>query len=95
LAVELTGGDIKKLARRIGSDAVVLDDIGRRVVTKSTARRLFAERAQREADQARRDAQWRKEYAELSARIRAERRGGIPAQPNSTALADMMAVDQR
>jgi hypothetical protein len=95
LAVELTGGDINKLAGRIGTDAVLFDDIGRRAVTKSTARRLFTERAQAEAEQARRQAQWQKEYAELHARVRAQRRRGIPAAPNSCALADMMAVDRR
>jgi hypothetical protein len=67
---------IEALARQLDGE-VVLDDIGRRCVTRDTARRLFAERDQGERRQ--REAQERREaeLAELAANNPV--RGGVPA----------------
>jgi uncharacterized membrane protein YqiK len=67
---------IEALARQLDG-VVVLDDIGRRCVTRETARALFAERAETERRQ--REAQERREaeLAEQSANYRP--RGGVPA----------------
>ena len=94
LAVELTNGDIDQLARQIPSDAVQLDDIGRRAVSRATARWLFTHRAERQAEQARRGAQRRQRLAELSERNRAQLRGGVPPTPGGSAFADLVG-DQR
>lgn len=95
LAIELTNGDIDGLARQISADAIQLDDIGRRCVSRSTARRLFTERAERKAKEAERRAEWAERYRELDARMKAQLRGGIPATPGGSALADLMSGDQR
>jgi regulator of protease activity HflC (stomatin/prohibitin superfamily) len=56
---------------------VVLDDLGRRCVSRETARRLFSERA--EAERRQRQAQQRRE-AELAEQAANNRpRGGVPA----------------
>jgi uncharacterized membrane protein YqiK len=56
---------------------VVLDDLGRRCVSRETARRLFSERA--EAERRQREAQQRRE-AELAEQAANNRpRGGVPA----------------
>jgi hypothetical protein len=66
---------IEALARQL--DGVVLDDIGRRCVTRETSRALFAERA--EAERRQREARQRheEELAERAANNRP--RGGVPA----------------
>ena len=66
---------IDALARQLDGE-VILDDVGSRCVTRSTARRLFTERA--EAEQRQREARERRdaETGELAAN---RPRGGIPA----------------
>jgi hypothetical protein len=67
---------IEALARQLDG-VVVLDDIGRRCVTRETARALFAERA--EAERRQREAQERRE-AELHEQAANNLpRGGVPA----------------
>ena len=90
LAIELTNGDIDQLARQVPADAVQLDDIGRRAVSRATARWLFTQRAERQAEQARRGAQRRQRLAELSERNRAQLRGGVPATPGGSTFADLV-----
>jgi antitoxin component of MazEF toxin-antitoxin module len=67
---------IDALAHQLG-DHVTVDDVGRRCVTRETARRMFTERA--EAAQRQREARERREaeMGELAAKNRP--RGGIPA----------------
>lgn len=94
LSIELTNGDANALARQIGSDALVFDDIGRRAVTRSTARVLFAQRAERRAEEARRATLRRQRLAELSTRSLARLPRGIPVQSGDSYV-DMVAMDQR
>jgi hypothetical protein len=73
--VKTPRGAIDVLAAQLDGE-VVLDDLGRRCVSRETARRLFAERA--EAERGKREAQERHqaELAELAAKSRPG--GGIP-----------------
>jgi hypothetical protein len=66
---------IEALARQLDGE-VVLDDLGRRCVSRETARRLFAERA--EAERRQREA-WRRHEEELAELAEQNRPGrGIP-----------------
>lgn len=69
---------IDYLAGQLG-DAVVLDDIGRRCVTRETARQLFTERAQQQAAKAAAAAE-RKAHAQAEERQRAAHQAAIEAR---------------
>ncbi len=92
LVIEGVAPDIDALARALG-EKVVADDIGRRAVTRDTARRLFAEHAENTATCARRKAeraaQFTTRMAAQSRRNRDQLRGGVPATSGSSALADL------
>ncbi|CAN5150025.1 hypothetical protein BH09ACT8_BH09ACT8_59100 [soil metagenome] len=72
LVVEGLGQDIGQLAQRLG-DAVVLDDIGRRCVTRETARQLFTEREERLEQQRAEARRQREEFDARRERLRAEK----------------------
>ncbi|HET6755942.1 MAG TPA: hypothetical protein VFH23_18535 [Jiangellaceae bacterium] len=67
---------VGELARQLDGE-VVLDDLGRRCVTRSTARRLFSERADIERRQ--REAQQRHEEELAEQAANNPVRGGVPA----------------
>lgn len=91
LVLEGLADSLDSLTAALG-DRVVLDDIGRRAVTRDTARRLFAEHAERQAAKARAKAERAaRAKARLAAQADANRatlRGGVPARSGS-ALADI------
>jgi hypothetical protein len=66
---------IAELAHRLDGE-VVLDDLGRRCVSREVARRLLTERAESEARQRAAAERQATEHAE---QWRAQRRGGMPA----------------
>jgi hypothetical protein len=66
---------IDALAHQLG-DNVILDDIGRRCVTRSTARRMFTERA--EAERRQREARERHEAELVEQAANNPPRGGVP-----------------
>ncbi|OHU48901.1 hypothetical protein [Mycobacteroides chelonae] len=45
LVIEGLSADVRSLAKKIGGDRVVLDDVGRRCCTRDVARELFEEKA--------------------------------------------------
>jgi hypothetical protein len=83
---------IDVLAGRFAGE-VVLDDVGRRCVSRETARRLFGERAAAEAKA--REARERREVELVEAAAASPVWPGIPAGPDSdgaTAVARMLAA---
>ncbi len=96
IAAELNVGVAKlvgKLDGQIGFDPAT----GLRVVSAATCRRLIDEKAAADAAKAELAARRRAEHQARRAELdtRNPLRGGIPASPNSTAYADMIAADQR
>lgn len=94
LAAELNV-TVDALVRQIGNDAVVLDDLGMRNVSRSTARGVIAEQRAREAR--RRDLEAQEtalsaEKAKLADADRARRRAALAQQgpPSGNAAADLM-----
>ena len=91
VAAEL-GADIDELAARLG-DAVVVDPLTelRSITAEQCRLAITAHRATLAAERERRQ----RRLAEQRARPRTPVRKGIPATPNSTALADMIGADRR
>ncbi|MFE3441654.1 hypothetical protein ACFXNW_01325 [Nocardia sp. NPDC059180] len=65
---------IDTLAAQLPADEVLVDDIGRRCVTRTTARRLFTERAEADTAARKRAEQYRAEATERGRAERAARR---------------------
>lgn len=85
LAVEL-GVPTDELARQLGDDEIILDDIGMRCVIRATAHAVIAKHAAREAAQRDREAKMRarlREQGERSTREQRERLRQLENQAQS------------
>jgi hypothetical protein len=78
------------LARQL-DDHLVVDDLGRRCVTRQVARELFTERTTAEQRQREVAAAAHRHAAELDEQFRAQLRGGIPASevPDGVTVVDL------
>lgn len=85
------GFNLDTVGRRF-ADQLVIDDAGLRCLPAPMVRAMIDERDQHEAAERER---LRRELAEQRARARTAVRKGIPANPGSTALADMIGADRR
>ena len=83
-----TGETVDRLTHRFG-DEVVLDDIGKRAVPASVARRFFTERAEQKARQLEAAQRHREDLAQRTRPVYA----GIPAKEGLDPVAAMTSQD--
>ena len=89
------GGSIDHLAKILGDDMVLLDDLGRRCCTRETARALFTTRAEKREAEIERNRLARENRAPnpIRERVRAIQDSQDGIEPTGDALSDIKTAD--